>query len=224
MYVCQLKITQQHKLGINNPMVRRTKEEAQETREAILAAAAKIFVERGVAQSSLDSIAKEAGFTRGAVYWHFQNKLEIFRALHEQLYTSTIEQIAGELVNHHPDPLLQLEELCVDLLKQLKSNPQKRRILTIFFLRCDYSGEMEQFLILQKEQKEKSFKLFSHYFERAIEKGQLSSEAQPLTLTKMLSFYITGIAIEYLRYPDLFDIEESAERLMGTFLKGLKQK
>lgn len=223
MYACQLKSLIFTILTLDKPMVRRTKEEAQKTREAILAAAAKIFVEQGVTKTSLDSIAKEAGFTRGAVYWHFKNKLEIFRALHEQLFTSTIEQIAGELVNQHPDPLLQLEELCIDLLKQLKTNPQKRRTLTIFFLRCDYSGEMEQFLTLQKEQKEQSFALFSHYFERAIEKGQLSNKTDPVTLTKMLSFYITGIAIEYLRYPDLFDIEETAEQLISTFIKGVKQ-
>lgn len=83
---------------------------------------------------------------------------------------------------------------------------------------------MEQFLILQKELKEASFKLFSRSFERAIEKGQLSSEADPLTPTKMLSFYLTGIATEYLRYPDVFDIEESAEQLIQSFIKGLKQE
>ncbi len=205
-------------------MVRRTKEEAQETRDAILDAAAKVFVEKGVTKASLDAIAKEAGFTRGAVYWHFKNKLEVFSALHDQLFISTTEQIANELTDDHDDPLKQLEDLCVDLLKQLKTNEQKRRILTIFFLRCDYAGEMEQFLALQKQQKEQSFQLFSQCFEWAIKRKQISSSNSPALLTKMLIFFITGIAIEYLRYPDLFDIEDSAEQLISTFLRGLTQK
>lgn len=204
-------------------MVRRTKEEAQETRESILEAAAKVFVEKGVSKASLDAIAIEAGVTRGAIYWHFKNKLEVFSALHEQLYTSTIEIISNELNNHHPDPLLQLQQLCVKLFKELQENTQKRRILTIFFVRCDYSGDLEPFLELQREQKRKSFENFSHFFQRAIDQGQLSGDISPMTLTRMLTFYLTGIAIEHLRYPDLFaDDEEAEECLIESFIQGLK--
>lgn len=54
-------------------MVRRTKEEAQETRQQILEAAEKAFHARGVARTTLADIAKLAGVTRGAIYWHFQD-------------------------------------------------------------------------------------------------------------------------------------------------------
>ena len=49
-------------------MVRRTKEEAQETRSQILEAAEKAFYERGVARTTLADIAALAGVTRGAIY------------------------------------------------------------------------------------------------------------------------------------------------------------
>ena len=49
-------------------MVRRTKEEAQETRSQILEAAEKAFYERGVARTTLADIATLAGVTRGAIY------------------------------------------------------------------------------------------------------------------------------------------------------------
>ena len=62
-------------------MVRRTKEEAQETRAQIIEAAEKAFYKRGVARTTLADIAELAGVTRGAIYWHFNNKAELVQAL-----------------------------------------------------------------------------------------------------------------------------------------------
>jgi TetR/AcrR family acrAB operon transcriptional repressor len=62
-------------------MVRRTKEEAQETRARILDAAEQVFYDKGVANASLEEIAAAAQLTRGAIYWHFKDKAELFDAM-----------------------------------------------------------------------------------------------------------------------------------------------
>ena len=62
-------------------MVRRTKQEALETREKLLDAAETLFQREGVSRTSLQQIAQEAGVTRGAVYWHFKDKAELFDAM-----------------------------------------------------------------------------------------------------------------------------------------------
>lgn len=61
--------------------MKRTKAEAEQTRDAIIAAAITVFLERGFSRATFDEIARTAGVTRGAVYWHFNSKLEIFDAL-----------------------------------------------------------------------------------------------------------------------------------------------
>ena len=66
-------------------MARKTKEEALKTREAILDSAIRVFSIRGVSRTTLANIAKEAGVTRGAIYWHFRNKEDLLAALWEQL-------------------------------------------------------------------------------------------------------------------------------------------
>ncbi|WP_165679178.1 TetR family transcriptional regulator, partial [Metapseudomonas otitidis] len=65
--------------------MRRTKEEAEKTRADILAAAELLFLENGVAHTSLEQIARAAGVTRGAVYWHFQNKAHLFHEMLNQV-------------------------------------------------------------------------------------------------------------------------------------------
>jgi TetR/AcrR family acrAB operon transcriptional repressor len=62
-------------------MVRRTKEEAQETRNRILDTAEQVFVKKGVSNTSLAQLAEAAGVTRGAIYWHFRNKADLFDAM-----------------------------------------------------------------------------------------------------------------------------------------------
>ena len=56
-------------------------ERREETREQILAAAAAVFAKRGFHATSLDAIAEEAGFSRGAVYYNFADKQELFLEL-----------------------------------------------------------------------------------------------------------------------------------------------
>ena len=62
-------------------MVRRTREAAAATREQLLDAAERVFRDRGVTRTSLAEVAAEAGVTRGAVYWHFRDKGELFGAM-----------------------------------------------------------------------------------------------------------------------------------------------
>ena len=64
-------------------MARSTKEEALETRSRILDAAEEVFFTRGLAQSSLADVAVAADVTRGAIYWHFKNKSDLFEAMCE---------------------------------------------------------------------------------------------------------------------------------------------
>jgi TetR/AcrR family acrAB operon transcriptional repressor len=65
-------------------MVRKTKEEADLTRSLIIEAARRVFLECGVGGTTFERIAAAAGVTRGAVYWHFRNKTELFFAMREQ--------------------------------------------------------------------------------------------------------------------------------------------
>ncbi|WP_252358985.1 TetR family transcriptional regulator, partial [Escherichia coli] len=64
-------------------MARKTKQEAQETRQHILDVALRLFSQQGVSSTSLGEIAKAAGVTRGAIYWHFKDKSDLFSEIWE---------------------------------------------------------------------------------------------------------------------------------------------
>ena len=62
-------------------MPRRTQEDSLATRKKILESAQRLFTRRGYERTSLSDIAKYAGVTRGAIYWHFENKEELIGQL-----------------------------------------------------------------------------------------------------------------------------------------------
>ena len=82
-------------------MPRLTRKEKQaHTRECLMRSAAKVFANRGLQQASIDEVAEQAGFTKGAFYANFKNKEELFLAMLDERFAQRIEDIeaviAGE--------------------------------------------------------------------------------------------------------------------------------
>ena len=83
-------------------------EVAQDTRKRLLDAAQHTFVDLGYQAATLDHIAAEAGFTKGAVYWHFPTKQALFLALLEERHAANrhrLEQIFAAPEEQGPEPV-----------------------------------------------------------------------------------------------------------------------
>ena len=99
-------------------MARKTKQQALETRQHILDVAIRLFSQQGVSATSLAQIAQAAGVTRGAIYWHFKNKSDLFSEIWE-LSESSISDLESEYRAKFPDdPLSVLREILVYILKR----------------------------------------------------------------------------------------------------------
>ena len=103
-------------------MVRRTKQEAQQTRHALLDAAELVFEQRGVAGTSLQEVAEAAGVTRGAVYWHFRDKADLYNAMMDRAVLPFEQQWLEPAADDAADPMRRLRELLLDILR-----PDRRR-------------------------------------------------------------------------------------------------
>ncbi|WP_227624759.1 TetR family transcriptional regulator, partial [Klebsiella pneumoniae] len=98
-------------------MARKTKQQARETRQLILDVALRLFSQQGVSSTSLATIAKAAGVTRGAIYWHFKNKSDLFNEIWE-LSDASISDLEIEYRAKFPnDPLSVIREILVYVLE-----------------------------------------------------------------------------------------------------------
>ncbi|WP_158684473.1 TetR/AcrR family transcriptional regulator [Amycolatopsis orientalis] len=85
-------------------------ESAARTRQLLLDAAEKVFADRGFTDATLDQIADEAGFTRGAVYANYANKAELFLALLDRWLADDIAE-GRDLRDRHGTPEATIEAL-----------------------------------------------------------------------------------------------------------------
>ncbi len=129
-------------------MVRKTKEDAELTRQRIINAAREVFLARGVSRTTLEHIATQANVTRGAVYWHFKNKTEIFHAIRDQVFLPLIDRMDDALsigsnkdVDKYEDPLTQIENSLCDTIIDLNENIEMRQTYEIMMIKCEYVDE-----------------------------------------------------------------------------------
>lgn len=123
-------------------MVRRTKEEAQETRAQIIEAAEKAFYKRGVARTTLADIAELAGVTRGAIYWHFNNKAELVQALLDSLHETHDHLARASESEDEVDPLGCMRKLLLQVFNELVLDARTRRINEILHHKCEFTDDM----------------------------------------------------------------------------------
>ena len=77
------------------PRRSRREERKEETRRELIQSAAKTFARRGFHGASLDEIAREAGYSTGAIYWHFKGKDDLFLAVYEAYENARVAEITA---------------------------------------------------------------------------------------------------------------------------------
>ena len=201
--------------------MRRTKEQAEQTRVAILAAAEQLFLEKGVAHSSLEQIASAAGVTRGAVYWHFENKAHLFHEMLNQIRLPP-EQMAERLCAcTGGDALLALRELCVEAIENLARDEQKRRVFTILLHRCEFTAELRE----AKERHDAFINQFIELVENLLaqpaNRARLRQGMTPRLAARALHALIVGLFTDWTRDPSLFDPLTDTGPMIDAQLQGL---
>ena len=198
--------------------MRRTKEEAEQTRNAILEAAVDVFTEKGVARATLEQIAKAANVTRGAVYWHFKNKFDLFHAMLDRV-KMPLRQLLDDVED--PDqPNAPLESLRLATLHALGrlQGPRSRRVHTIL-LHCSESASDVDILALQDQLACDCYETMVERFEEARDTGTLIDNVEPEIASRMLMSMILGLLHDWLRDPERYDIGDVGPRMINTFFE-----
>lgn len=193
-------------------MARKTKAEAEATRQAILDAAEHVFIEKGVACSSLEEIARTAKVTRGAVYWHFRNKSDIFDAMLESVRLPMSEMIEQDTAGQASD-VGALRNLCVYALRILVDDARHARVYSILF----HHTESERGMKKHAEMAEQSIALMTRIFTSHPPHSSLT----PCQAARSLHTQMLGIYYDWLRNPGAYNLAQEAETLVDTIFRGI---
>ena len=203
-------------------MARRTKEEAEKTRDAIIDAAEKVFYAHGVTRSSLEDVALEAGVTRGAVYWHFKNKVELFHAMAQRVFLPHEDMIEELAAHPSTTPLLDLKNACIHALQMLAKDKRRREVVTILFLRCEYVEEMLDIIKRRNSSKNRILVLSEKLFLHAHELKMLAPGWTPRQAAVAMEALIVGLILGWLEQPKKINLVTIGASCVEAFFNSLQ--
>lgn len=197
------------------PMSRKTKIDAQKTRTALLDAAEHVFLARGVSCSSLEQVAKTAGVTRGAVYWHFRNKYDLLEALLDRIRAPMTELIS----NSAQDDIAQLEQVCRLALCKLEQDEQYRRVFMIIYHRSESDHALQKLA----DNSRRSYNQLYQIFSKPENKARLLPGLDPASAALHLHSHMEGIIFGSLLDPSRWQLSQQADTIVAVIFRGLFQ-
>ncbi|AIA75375.1 TetR family transcriptional regulator [Halomonas sp. XH26] len=203
-------------------MARKTKAEAAATREALLDAAEEVFFAKGVARTSLEQIARHANLTRGAVYWHFKNKGDLFMALVERV-RMPFQSLMEEVNNADPtiSPLTAIQLACHAGLNRMEQ-PSHQRILSILLHRCEFFSDINP-IQMQDEIADECFDEMLSVFQLAQQQQLLRDDLTPEVATRLMQAALGGLFHDWLRNPESFSLRERGGEIIDTLITMMKR-
>lgn len=173
-----------------------------------------------MARASLSEIAQAAGATRGAIYWHFKDKVDLFNAMMDRA-TLSLEGVcnAGEAA-YAKEPLVQLRGMVELLLRSVVGDAHMRRVFEIALYRVEYvselSGVRERHLVAHAR--------FQALLERNLSLNAQASLALPMSAAMAaagLHALFNGLLQSWLLDEASFDLPATGRAAVDAYLRGL---
>jgi len=203
-------------------MARKTKEEALATRERLLDAAESLFREHGVTRTSLAEVATAAGMTRGAVYWHFKDKADLFRAMCDRATLPLETQFDHAAIDAASDPLAVLRELSIAALTSLAEDPRAQKVFEIVFHKSELVDELAGLATSHRQERCACLAQIEEIVRGAAAAGQLPADIDAALATQALHALMVGVMHEWVLDPSAYDLANAAPGFIDMFIAGLR--
>lgn len=204
-------------------MVRRTKADALVTRNTLLDAAEHLFQVHGVSRTSLNDIATSAGTTRGAIYWHFKDKADLFNAMMERVtmpLEGTLESMA-RTAGASANPLLLMRDSMMNALRQTATDEQTRRVFEVATHKVEYVREMQAVRDRHLRVRNQCVVMTEEALREAVKREDIQLPMPLPTAALGLHVILDGLIQNWLLDPEAFELEKSGRQTVDVYLKGL---
>ena len=202
-------------------MVKKTKADAELTRQHLLDKAELLFLERGVSRTSLQDIATAAGTTRGAIYWHFKDKADLFNAMMERVTLPLEQTLVVAYVEQSAHPVAEIRSAMLEALRLIATDEQTCRVLKIATHQVEYTTDMGAVL-------ERHLSVHGGCVARnhAALQRAFAARGQPPPMAldfaaRGLQVLVEGLVHQWLLNTEAFDLQANGRAALDVYLGGL---
>ena len=202
-------------------MARCTKEEALATRDRLLDAAELVFSEKGVSRTSLNDIAEAAGVSRGAIYWHFKNKADLFNAMMDRTTLPMEDSLQQIGFDAGQDPLAELQLAIQNAMRKIATDERTRRVFEVATLKVEYVDELMAVKARHLQCYVDGVSQMQRSLGEAAARRQASLRMPSAVAAQGLHSLMIGLIHTWLLAPASFELVGVAEMAVATYLVGL---
>jgi len=202
--------------------MKRTKEEAAITRAKVLKAALSVFSVKGYAAATLDDVATAAKVTRGAIYWHFKSKADLYNTLTQELSArgaSVVEQTVAEggtLIDI-------LRRVFVRQCALIEDDKEARAVMELALFKTGLDSELQTGRKKQLEAGNALVDGIADAMRQGIAQGVLRKDLDPVDMARAFIAFENGTIQLWLASPKAFSLKESAESFADILITGLQK-
>jgi TetR/AcrR family acrAB operon transcriptional repressor len=202
-------------------MVRRSKEDALATRNSLLDAAERVFLAQGVAGTSLNDIALAAGTTRGAIYWHFKDKADLFNAMLDRVVMPLQGALAMVEQADATDPLPAFKQSVRQAFHMTATDPQTRRVFEVATHKVEYVDSLCAVRMRHVDMREQWLGQLRHVLRKSAALRGVKLPMPVAIAAQGLQALVDGLIQNWLLDPDSFGLEASGTKAVEAYLRGL---
>lgn len=202
--------------------MRRTKDEAAVTRSAVLKAALTVFSRKGYAAATLDDIAKAAGVTRGAIYWHFKSKADLYNTLTRELSARGAD-LVQQAVAEGGTLLEILRRIFVRQCTLIEEDREARAVMELALSKMGSDPELQAGRKKQLEAGSALIEGIAGAMQQGIAQGVLRSDLDPADMARAFIAFENGAIQLWLTSPKSFSLKQSAESFAEILISGLQK-
>ena len=203
--------------------MRKTKTEAQKTRQHLLDAALEVFWRDGVTRASLQAIAQEAGVTRGALYWHFKNKEDLFETLFEQQYADFFAAFNDQTLRDNQDVWTHMQHNLTAMFETLATRESKHKFCNVMFSKCEQTAGNETITELACRYHRLFQKQITYALQLSREQGRLPENTDIELAAIYLESSLVGLIKIWIDEPERFDLIAKSKRVIAANMRVLQQ-
>lgn len=201
-------------------MVRRTKEDALATRESLLDAAELLFQSQGVSRTSLNDIARKAGTTRGAIYWHFKDKADLFNAMMDRA-TLPLEEAFDVGDKEASGALERVRSGLGACLARIEGDARMRRVFEVATHKVEYVDELKAVRARHLTVRNEFLTKMELGLAQAAAEQTLQLRVPASIAAHGLHSVVDGMIQNWFLEPEAFDLTGTIEQVVDVYLAGL---
>jgi TetR/AcrR family acrAB operon transcriptional repressor len=202
--------------------MKRTKEEAAITRATVLKAALSVFSAKGYDAATLDDISAAAGVTRGAIYWHFKSKADLYNTLIAEV-SARGNMVVQNAVAQGGSLLDILRRIFVNQCSLMEEDREARAVMELVLFKTGLNPDLKAGRKKQIDEGNALIAGIADAMRMGIAQGILRGDVDPTDMARAFLAFENGVIQQWLASPKSFSLKTSAESFAKILIAGLQK-